>query len=572
MTLLGIMQDKQLLISDIIRYAETYHPSREIISRDANGDQHRYTYSDAARRARKLARVLERWGVTAGDRVATLAMNHYRHFELFYGVSGSGAVLHTVNPRLHEDQIAYICNHAEDRILFFDSQFLPLVLSLLPRLETIERYVVLDFDEESLSDADQLPAFTSFEAELARENEDFEWPSFDERTACSLCYTSGTTGNPKGVLYSHRSTVLHALAACQNSAMGLSSYDTIMPLAPMFHVNAWSTPYLAPMIGANLVLPGPKLDPEVLHELIQQEAVTFTAAVPTVFVALLEYLEKTGKRIDTMKKAVIGGTAVSPAMIDLLREKYGCSVAQMWGMTELSPLGTMTTLTPTVDGLPAEQRQAYLYKQGRAQFGLELRILDDLGRPVPRDGLSPGTLWVRGPWAAAGYFKEEGGAILDEDGWLPTGDVATLDQHGFLRITDRTKDVVKSGGEWISSVELENLAYSCPGVRLAAVIGAKHLKWDERPVMIVVLKDGADLSRADLLEHLRPRVAKWWLPDDVIFVDEMPMTSTGKIRKADLRERFFDHLLGDRVIPFTRPLDPSQTGTDYFSSQSEGER
>jgi 3-(methylthio)propionyl---CoA ligase len=546
MTLLGIMQDKPLLISDIIRYAETYHPTREVVSRDARGREHRYSYGDAAPRARKLARVLKRWGIAPGHRVATLAMNHHRHFELFYGVSGLGAVLHTVNPRLYEDQIVYICNHAEDRTLFFDSQFTALVLSLAPKLTTIGRYVILDpeEDQDSESLASRLRGFTTFEAALASESDDFEWPSFDERTASSLCYTSGTTGNPKGVLYSHRSTVLHALTACQNSAMGLSCNDAIMPIAPMFHVNAWSTPYLAPMVGAKLVLPGPKLDAEILQALIEREAVTFTAAVPTVFVGLLEYLEDTGKRIDTLKKAVIGGTAVSPTMIDLLREKYGCFVAQMWGMTELSPLGTMTTLTPAVEELPAERRREFLYRQGRAQFGLELKILDDSGQPVSRDGLSPGALWVRGPWAAAGYFKDEGGTILDRDGWLPTGDIATLDACGFIRIVDRAKDFVKSGGEWISSVELENLAYTCPAVRLAAVIAARHAKWDERPLLIVVLKDGAALSKQEMIEHLRPRVAKWWLPDDVVFVDDMPMTATGKIRKTALRDRFADHLLG----------------------------
>jgi 3-(methylthio)propionyl---CoA ligase len=379
MTLLGIMQDKPLLISDIIRYAETYHPTREVVSRDARGREHRYSYGDAAPRARKLARVLKRWGIAPGHRVATLAMNHHRHFELFYGVSGLGAVLHTVNPRLYEDQIVYICNHAEDRALFFDSQFTPLVLALAPKLTTVERYVILDPEEDQNSEslASRLRGYTTFEAALASESDDFEWPSFDERTASSLCYTSGTTGNPKGVLYSHRSTVLHALTACQNSAMGLSCNDAIMPIAPMFHVNAWSTPYLAPMVGAKLVLPGPKLDAEILQALIEREAVTFTAAVPTVFVGLLEYLEDTGKRIDTLKKAVIGGSAVSPTMIDLLREKYGCFVAQMWGMTELSPLGTMTTLTPAVEALPAERRREFLHRQGRTQFGLELKILDD---------------------------------------------------------------------------------------------------------------------------------------------------------------------------------------------------
>jgi 3-(methylthio)propionyl---CoA ligase len=570
MTLLGIMQDKPLLISDIIQYAGKYHSTRHIISRDARNGEHRYTYADAASRAQKLARVLMRWKIAPGDRVATIAMNHHRHFELFYGVSGFGAVLHTVNPRLFGEQIVYICNHAEDRVLFFDSQYLPLVLSLSSKLKTIERYVILDPQDDDESVASQLPGFTTFEAALASESDDFEWPSFDERTASSLCYTSGTTGNPKGVLYSHRSTVLHALASCQNSAMGLSCHDTIMPIAPMFHVNAWALPYLAPMVGAKLVLPGMRLDAELLQALIEQEGITFTAAVPTVFVALLEYLERTGKRIDTLKKAVIGGAPVPPAMIDLLREKYGCFVAQLWGMTELSPLGTMTTLTPTVEALPAEQRHHYYHKPGRVQFGLDLKIVDDSGRPLPHDGLSPGALWARGSWAAGGYFKNEGGAVLDRDGWLPTGNVATIDPYGFIRITDRTKDFIKSGGEWISSVELENLAYGCPGVRLAAVIAAKHPKWDERPLMIVVLKNGASTTKREIIEQLQPRVAKWWLPDDVLFIEDMPLTSTGKIRKTVLRDRFANHLLGsDGADSILNPLSDSKpSGTAHPRSHA----
>jgi 3-(methylthio)propionyl---CoA ligase len=544
--LTGLMQDVPLMISAFLRYADDYHSAREIVSRDHLGREHRLTYAMAAARARRLAKALSRAGVEPGDRVATLATNHHRHLELFYGVSGTGAVLHTVNPRLFEDQIAYICQHAEDRILCFDPPFAELVARLAPRLRSTRRYVVLG----DPADADEIRAVlpsgmdvTDYETLISAEDDAYAWPVFDEQTASSLCYTSGTTGNPKGVLYSHRSTVLHALAACQNAAMGLSAHDTIMPIAPMYHANAWSTPYLAPLLGAKLVLPGPKLDGESVHGLIDREHVTFTVAVPTVFTTLLEYLERTGKRIDTLTKATIGGTAVPPTMIDLLREKYGCFVAQVWGMTELSPLGTMTTLTPAVAGLPVEEGRQFLNKQGRAQFGLELKLKDDAGHRVPLDGATPGALWVRGPWAAASYFKGEGGAVLDSEGFFPTGDVATLDAHGYLRITDRVKDLIKSGGEWISSVQLESLAYAHPSVRLAAVVAAHHPKWDERPILIVEPHAGASVSKTEILDHLRERVAKWWLPDDVVFIETMPMTATGKIRKTELRERFSAHLI-----------------------------
>lgn len=544
MVLYGCMQDKPLLISDFLTYAERYHPAREIVSRDADGGEHRYCYAEAAVRAKRLAQALIAFGIKSGDRVATLAMNNHRHFELFYGVSGFGAVLHTINPRLFEDQIVYICNHAEDRVLFLDPAFLPLAASLAPRLESIETLVVLG-SLETCESGQSLESLTDYESLIDRFDGDYVWPSFDERTASSLCYTSGTTGSPKGVLYSHRSTVVHAMAACQNSAMGLSAHDTIMPIAPMFHANAWSTPYLAPMIGAKLVLPGPRLDPENVQGLIAAEQVTFTVAVPTVFTMLLDYLEQTGKRIDSLRQATIGGTSVPPSMIDLLREKYGCFVAQVWGMTELSPLGTMTTLTPAVAALPEAERKDYLYKQGRVQFGLELKIVDADGIVVPRDGETAGALWVRGPWAAAGYFKREGGDVLDSDGWLPTGDVATLDDQGFLSITDRLKDVIKSGGEWISSVEIENLAYGHPDVKLAAVVAVHHPKWDERPLLVVVPNDGATPTKDSILDHIRPAIAKWWLPDDVVFVDDMPMTATGKIMKIALRDRFKDYVLPD---------------------------
>ena len=473
--LCGLMQDTPLLISSFLRYAETYHGEREIVSLDQRRREHRYAYRQAALRSRCAAQALLRTGIRPGDRVATLAMNTHRHFELFYAVSGIGAVLHTVNPRLFVEQIIYICNHAEDRILLFDPQFAGLIATIAAKLKTVERFIVLG-DVGDIAEVEsfattagdkRLIAVEDYETFLAAQDGGPDWPSFDERTASSLCYTSGTTGMPKGVLYSHRSTVLHAFAACQNSAMGLSAHDVIMPIAPMYHANAWSMPYLAPMLGAKLVLPGPWLDAESVQRLIEHERVSFTVAVPTIFTALLQYLERTGHRIDTLKKATIGGTAVPPAMIDLLQHKYDCFVTQVWGMTELSPLGTMTTLTPAVLALPPADAKQVLYKQGRVQFGLELKLVDGTGNLSPRDGVTPGAIWVRGPWAAAGYFKGDGGDVLDADGWFPTGDVGTLDSLGYLRITDRVKDLVKSGGEWISTVELENIAYEHPAVQLA---------------------------------------------------------------------------------------------------------
>jgi 3-(methylthio)propionyl---CoA ligase len=541
--LIGLMQETPLLISSFLRYAEEFHPDRLIVSRDYRGCEYIATYRLTAARARRLAKALITAGILAGDRVATLAMNHHRHFELFYGVSGTGAVLHTVNPRLFDDQIAYICNHAESRILFFDPPFAAQVGRLVARLPHLERCILLSDANELETVRATLPPtlpLIDYETFIAAQDDLYTWAAFDERTASSLCYTSGTTGNPKGVLYSHRSTVLHAFAACQNCAMGLCAHDVIMPLAPMYHANAWSMPYLAPMLGANLVLPGPKLDGASLQQLIERHGVTFTVAVPTVFSTLLDYLESSGKRIDTLKKATIGGTAVPGTMVDVLREKYGCFVAQVWGMTELSPLGTMTTITPAVAALTPAEAKRFLYKQGRAQFGLELKLLDTSGKPVPRDGSTAGSLWVRGPWAARAYFKDAED-LLDDEGYFHTGDVGTLDAHGYLTITDRIKDVIKSGGEWISSVQLENVAYTHPAVRLAAVIGVKHPKWDERPVLVVETQNGANPTKDDILNHMKPHIAKWWLPDDVVFVENMPMTATGKVRKIALREFLADY-------------------------------
>ena len=537
----GLMQEIPLMISSLIRYAATYHGDRHVVSRTVEEPIHRYGYADCERRARRVAHALERFGIRRGDRIGTLAWNGYRHLELFYGVSGMGAVLHTVNPRLFTEQIIYIINHAEDRVLFVDLTFVPLVEGIVDRLTTVERIVVMT--DEAHMPQTSLPAAACYETLLADESEDYAWPVFDERAASSLCYTSGTTGNPKGVLYSHRSTLLHAMAACQNSAMGLSAHDVIMPIAPMYHGNAWSLPYLGCLAGAGMVLPGTRMDGRSLHELIEGEGVTFSLGVPTVFTMLIDHLDESGKRVDSLQRVAIGGSAVPRSMIERLADPYGVTVHQLWGMTETSPLGTMATATPAIDVLPEEQRQAVLSQQGRVQFGLELKIAGPDGEDTPRDGRTFGDMWVRGNWAASGYFKGEGGDRLDNDGWFPTGDVATLDTHGFMRITDRTKDVIKSGGEWISSIDLENAAMGHQDVKQAAVIGVHHPKWEERPLLVVVPRNGRTPSKDAINDYLADKVAKWWLPDDVVLVDALPLTATGKVQKSRLREMFRDHRL-----------------------------
>ena len=537
----ALMQDTQLLISSFLTYAARYHPNREIVSRTVEGPIHRYTYREAEARSKQLANALHRLGIGEADRVGTLAWNGYRHFELFYGVSCIAAVLHTVNPRLFEEQILYIINHAEDKVVFLDLSFVELAERLAPQLSSVQAYVILT-DEAHMPDT-KLANALCYETLLAAESADFEWPVFDERTASSLCYTSGTTGDPKGVLYGHRSMVIHAMAAAQNSAMGLSANDVILAIAPMYHGNGWSLPYLAPMCGATLVLPGTKMDGASIHELIDAERVTFSVAVPTVWTMLLDYLEGSGHTMESLGRVTIGGSAVPRHMIDILREKYGVTVLQIWGMTETSPLGTMATTTPEIAAMPFEEQQRILHKQGRVQYGLELKITNSEGTEVPRDGETFGDLWVRGSWAASGYFKGEGGEVLDADGWMPTGDVSTLDEHGYMQITDRTKDVIKSGGEWISSITLENLAFGHPDVKQAAVIGVHHPKWEERPLLVVVPADGKSPNKDDILAFLQGKVAKWWIPDDVVFTDELPLTATGKIQKATLRETYKDYQL-----------------------------
>jgi 3-(methylthio)propionyl---CoA ligase len=539
----GQMMDRPLLISALLRHAEAQSPTREIVSVTADQPRHRYTFRDAFARARKLANALKRLGIRQGDRIATLAWNDFRHFEIYYGVSCSGFVCHTINPRLFEEQIAYIVNHAEDRWLFLDPAFVPLVEKLQARLGTLEGYVVLTDDAHMPATA--LPRACSYEALIAAESDAFEWPEFDERMASALCYTSGTTGDPKGVLYSHRSTVLHCYSSALRDSHNVSGRDTIMPVVPMFHVNAWGLPYSSAMVGAKLVLPGPKMgDPETLQALIESESVSFAAAVPTVWQGLLAYLEKTGKHIDSLQRVICGGSAVPVALMDQMRDRHGVEVIHSWGMTETSPIGTACSLSAAAEELPTAERDALRAKQGRAVFGIELKIVDENGKTLPHDGKAFGALKVRGPWVAASYFKSANPSpAFDADGWFNTGDVATICPLGYLQITDRTKDVIKSGGEWISSIELENLAIAHPAVAQAAAIAIAHPKWQERPLLVVVRKPGASVSREELLNFFLGKVAKWWIPDDVVFVEKLPLTATGKLSKLQLRQQFADYKL-----------------------------
>ena len=536
----GLMQDHPLLISSLIRHAAANHGRREVVSRLGDGSIHRTDYATIERRARRLAQTLELQGIRPGDRIATLAWNTYRHVECFYGVSGMGAVLHTVNPRLFHEQIAYIIRHAEDRVLIFDADLLSIVEKIAPEIGCVERYVVLT-DRAGLPSSDTLD-LVAYEDWIAAAGDDYAWPEFDERAASSLCYTSGTTGNPKGVLYSHRSTLIHAFSVGQADSFALSSLDTVMPIAPLFHANGWSLPYACPMVGARMVLPGNRMDAASLLELIAGESVTFAVGVPTIWTMLLAHMAEQGVKLTALDRCLVAGTALPPAVRKALKEVHGVTAIHAWGMTETSPIGTISTPTPEVLALPEGEREAELLKQGRVPFGSEIQVRDAEGRVAPKNGETFGPLWIRGPWIASGYFKGEGGQVLDADGWFPTGDVATWDELGFMKITDRTKDVIKSGGEWISSIDVENAAMSHPKVALAAAVAAYHPKWDERPVLVVVPKDGQDITREEMLEFLAPRMAKWWLPDDVVCVRELPMTATGKILKSKLREQYWKRL------------------------------
>ncbi|MEE8247910.1 MAG: 3-(methylthio)propionyl-CoA ligase [Alphaproteobacteria bacterium] len=537
----GLMMDTPLLISSLIDYAEIYHGDAEIVSRTIEGPIHRYTYRDAHGRAKQVANALTRLGIKLGDRVGTVAWNGYRHFELYYGVSGMGAVLHTINPRLFPEQIAYIVNHAEDQYLFIDLTFVPLLEAVADKLETVKGFVIMT-DEANMPET-KLANAICYEALIGAESADFAWPIFDENTASSLCYTSGTTGNPKGVLYAHRSTVLHSFAVCMRDTIGLSSADSALIIVPMFHANAWGTVYGAPMCGAKLVFPGARLDGASVYELLEAERVTFSGAVPTVWMMLLQHLKETGNRLDHLDRVVIGGSAVPRSMIEVLETEHDVRVVQGWGMTEMSPLGTVGTMKPKFAALPFEQRVDLQIKAGRGIFGVEMKIVDEEGNELPRDGEAFGRLMVRGPWISSAYFKAEGGDILDEDGWFDTGDISTLDPEGYMAITDRAKDVIKSGGEWISSIDVENVAVGCAGVAEAAVIGVAHPKWQERPLMIVTREEGSAVGRDEILAYLDGKIAKWWMPDDVVFMDEMPHTATGKLHKLKLREAFKDYVL-----------------------------
>jgi len=543
-SMLGLMQNQPLLISSLIRFAERHHGDAEIVSRRVEGDLHRYTYRDLARRARQVAKALDAMKVAASERVASLAWNGYRHMELYYGVSGSERVLHTINPRLHPEQIAWIVNHAEDQVLCFDTTFLPIIQAVHDKCPTVRKWI-------ALCDADRLPADTgipnleSYEAWIGAQGDDYDWPDFDENTASSLCYTSGTTGNPKGALYSHRSTVLHAFAAALPDVMNISARDAILPVVPMFHVNAWGTPYTAALAGAKVVFPGPALDGKSIYELIEAEGVTMAAGVPTVWQMLLNHVSANGLKFHSLNRTIIGGSACPPAMIDAFQDQYGVTVLHAWGMTEMSPLGSLSTLKNKHLGLPRDEQMKLLQKQGRAFHGVDLKIVNAEGKEQPWDGKSYGDLMARGHWVLHSYYKGSSPLVEDErgHGWFPTGDVATIDPDGFMQITDRTKDVIKSGGEWISSIDIENIAMAHPAVAMAACIGMPHPKWDERPIIAVAKKPGAELTREELLKFYEGKTAKWQIPDDVVFVDAIPLGATGKMLKTKLREDLKDYKL-----------------------------
>jgi acyl-CoA synthetase (AMP-forming)/AMP-acid ligase II len=542
----GLMMDTPLLVSMILRHADLHHPTREIVSVTADNPQHRYTYADCARRTRQLANALTKLGLSREDRIATVAWNDYRHLEIYYGVGGSGYVCHTINPRLFPEQLVFIINHAEDKWVFTDPMFVPLLEKIAGQTPGVEGYVVMtsekNMPETSLKNA------VSYESLIAGESDEYEWPELDEREAVALCYTSGTTGDPKGVLYSHRSTVIHAYASVAPDVMNLSNRDSVLPVVPLFHVNAWGVPYAAFIVGAKLVMPGPKMgDGEALYAMLEAEDVTLALGVPTVWLALLQYTSSTGKKMHKVQRTIVGGAAVPESMIREFKIKHDVDLVQGWGMTEMSPLGTANSPKVGMEAMSDDERFALGTKAGRAIFGCEIRIVDDEGNELPWDGVAYGALQVRGPWICSDYFKLEGkGGAHTVDGWFDTGDVATIDTDGYMAITDRTKDVIKSGGEWISSIEIENTAMGHPAVAEAAVIGVPHPKWTERPLLIVIKAEGQDIGKEEMLDWFEGKIAKWWLPDDVVFVDDIPHTATGKIKKVELRKQFADYQLPEQ--------------------------
>jgi fatty-acyl-CoA synthase len=542
--MLGLMQSRPLLISGLVDYASTWHGGREIVSRDPGGEIHRSTYAEIAARAKRVANALDALGASRGDRVATLAWNSWRHLEIYYGVTSSGRVLHTVNPRLFPDQIQYIMHHAEDAFVFFDAAFAPLIAELAPRLPQVRGWVALC--ERNSHPKMKLDGLLSYEDLLAKASPEHEWPLLDENTASTLCYTSGTTGNPKGVLYSHRSTLLHAFAACAADALGLRARDSILVVVPLFHANAWSLPFSAAMCGAKLVLPGPRLDPESLYMLIEREECSQAFGIPTIWLNFLNWVEANKAKLDLsklkLKQVLSGGSAPPRATIEKFRDLLGVHLLQGWGMTETSPLATISSPLAKHENSSASELVDMQSRQGRQIFGIDLKLVGRDGSDLPHDGVSVGELKVRGNWVISGYFKGEGGEVVDEDGWLGTGDVGTIDPDGYVQLTDRLKDVIKSGGEWISSIEIENLAMSHPDVFEAAVIAIEHPVWQERPLLIVHPREGTKPTKAALLKFLSEKLAKWQVPDDVVFVDALPHTATGKLLKTELRQRFHGHL------------------------------
>ncbi len=545
--MLGLMQNWPLTVDRILDHANDWHGDREVVSRSIEGPIVRSTYSQIHERAKRVSNLLSGLGIEPGDRVATLAWNTGRHIETWYGAMGIGAVCHTLNPRLFAEQLCYIVNHAEDRVIFVDLTFAPILLEHRDKMPTVEHVIVL-------TDADHmkgvtLPGALCYETLLERSSPEAVWGGFDENAACGLCYTSGTTGNPKGVLYSHRSNFLHTLVSLQSDVMGLSGQDTILPVVPMYHANAWGLAFSAPAVGAKLVMPGAKMDGASIYELLESEAVTFSGAVPTVWQGLLQFLQSSKSRLTTLKRVVIGGSAVPEALMRAFKEDYGIDVVHAWGMTETSPLGTQATPNHKIAAMPYEGQLRFKLKQGRAPLGIQMKLTNDEGRRLPHDGVTFGRLKVRGPFVVGEYFKGDGGRILDAEDYFDTGDVATIDEHGFMQITDRAKDVIKSGGEWISSIEIENIAAGHPKSALAAVIGAAHPKWDERPLLLVKLRDGESATREDYLAFLDGKIAKWWMPDDVVFVDDIPLGATGKIDKKLLRQRFEGYVFPGVMAP-----------------------